>query len=172
MLTDMYTCAHLSFSGTHRQEQYAPKQGPSERCFNDLFITFGASAVSLQQCRDVECHFCDGAKRRVHHRSHCKVTLCRNAVGIRIVTNKSESRKKTLKITLLRGRKLLKSLCTFSFHSTSGQGQNSKTKKALPGYTHANKVGQRNDGSDGCGKLGLCAEVIVFMVSIANNQCD
>lgn len=47
-----------------------------------------------------------------------------------------------------------------------------KKKIALPGYTHANIVGQRNDGSDGCGKLGLRAEVVVFMVSIANNKSD
>lgn len=55
------------------------------------------------------------------------------------------------------------------FHSFAGQSKNTNT---LPGYSHANIVGQRNDGGDGCGKLSLRAEVIVFMVSIADNQSN
>ena len=73
------------FSGPHRYEQYTPEQGPSERCFDDLLITFGFSVVSLKQCCDVESHLCDGAERGIHHRPHCKVTLSRNAVEIRTV---------------------------------------------------------------------------------------
>lgn len=42
----------------------------------------------------------------------------------------------------------------------------------LPGYTHANKIWQRYDGSDSYAKLDLWAEVIVFLVSVANNQSD
>ena len=87
----MYTCAHLSFSVTHRYEQDAPEQGASECGFNDLFVTFGGSTVSLQQRCDVERHLCDGAKRGVHHRSHCKVTLCRNAAEACMVTNKKQT---------------------------------------------------------------------------------
>lgn len=81
IFTNMHTWhAHLLLLGTHRYEQYTPKQGPGEGCFHDLFVTFGGSTVSLQQCCDVERHLRDGAKGGIHHRTHCKVTLCRNAV--------------------------------------------------------------------------------------------
>lgn len=70
-------------SSTHRYEEDAAEQSPSERRFDDLFITPGASAVSPQQRRDVEGHLRDGAEGGVHHRSHCKITLCRQATHTR-----------------------------------------------------------------------------------------
>lgn len=149
---------HVPISPPHRYEQYAAEQGPGERCFDDLFITLGGSLVSSQQRRDVERHLCDGAERGVHHRSHCEVTLGGNAVGTKT-----------------------KIWCTVRVHEEFTAAPvrpfihihlSASEKQALPGYTHANEIRQRNDGGDGRGKLGLCADVSVFMVNIANNQSD
>jgi len=78
-LAEMYAGLFVSFSGTHGYKQDTPEQGPRERRFHDLLVTFGAGAVSVQQRRDVEGHLGDGTKGRVHHCSHCEVTLRRNA---------------------------------------------------------------------------------------------
>lgn len=72
----MLTRAGLS---AHRYEEDAAEQSAGERRFDDLFITFGAGAVSPQQRRDVESNLRDGAKGGIHHRSHGKITLCRQA---------------------------------------------------------------------------------------------
>lgn len=73
--TNVFSCLR----DTHRYEQYTSQQRPGERRFDDLFVTFAACSMPPQQCGDVKCHLCDGAKRSIHHRSHCKVTLCRKA---------------------------------------------------------------------------------------------
>ena len=119
--------------------------------------------MSSQQRRDVERHLRDGAERGVHHRSHREVTLGGNAVGIK--TNNVVYC--SLGIHCRSG---------LSFHSHSSywpvKKKQKKTNKKLPGNTHANEVRQRNDGGNGRGKLGLCADISVFMVNIANNQSD
>lgn len=43
------------------------------------------------------------------------------------------------------------------------------TSSALPSYSHANVVGQGNDGGDGYGKHGLWIEINMIMVSIAED---
>ncbi len=95
MLIAMHTCS-FAVSGTYRYEQYTPKQSPGQCCFNNLFVTFGAGAVAPQQRCDVERHLCDGAKCCIYHRSHCKVTLCRNAGGIRTITDTTEEIRRNL----------------------------------------------------------------------------
>lgn len=81
---------YSSVSWTHRDEEYATEQGPGESWFDDLFVALAGCAVASQQSRDVERHLSDGAKRGVHHCSHGKVTLCRDAVetnGSRCLVN-------------------------------------------------------------------------------------
>lgn len=80
-VNDLWRCVNCKGAGpsTHGYEEDAAEQSPSERRFDDLFITPGASAVSPQQRRDVEGHLGDGAEGGVHHCSHCKITLCRQA---------------------------------------------------------------------------------------------
>lgn len=84
-------CVKLKHAGccTHRYEEDAAEQSPRECCFDDLFITSGAGAVSPQQCRDVERYLRDGAKSGVHHSSHCKITLCGEATdaGVKSVAS-------------------------------------------------------------------------------------
>lgn len=77
-----YSSPHLSvlISPTHRNEEYAAEQGSGESCFHDLFVALAGGALAPQQRRDVERHLSDGAERGVHHCSHGKVTLCRDAV--------------------------------------------------------------------------------------------
>lgn len=139
-------CSYLAHAdrSAHRYEENTPQQGPSERCLDDFLVTLGASTVSLQQRRDVKRHLCDGAKGRVDDRPHRKVTLGRNAV------------KREIKDIL--------------GHCRSSAGYT--IKHSSPGDAHADIVGYRNDGGDGCGKLGVCATVLVVPVGIANNQSD
>lgn len=80
-VNDLRRCVNCKGAGpsTHGYEEDAAEQSPSERRFDDLFITPGASAVSPQQRRDVEGHLGDRAEGGVHHCSHCKITLRRQA---------------------------------------------------------------------------------------------
>lgn len=64
---------------THRYEEDTAEQSPRECRFDDLLITSGPGAVSPPERRDVERYLRDGAESGIHHRSHCKVTLCREA---------------------------------------------------------------------------------------------
>lgn len=63
---------------TDRNKEDATEQGASERRFNELFVTFVAEAMTLQQGSDVEGHLCDGAECGVHYSSHCEVALSRD----------------------------------------------------------------------------------------------
>lgn len=71
---------HVFICRTHGDEEYATEQGSRESRLHDLFVALAGCAVASQQRRDVEGHLSDGAKGGVHHRSHGKVTLCRDAV--------------------------------------------------------------------------------------------
>lgn len=70
----------MLISPTHRNEEYAAEQGSGESSFHNLFVALAGSLLAPQQRRDVECHLSDGAECGVYHRSHGKVTLCRDAV--------------------------------------------------------------------------------------------
>lgn len=75
-----FLSTHVLISPTHRNEEYAAEQGSGESCFHNLFVALAGGALAPQQRRDVERHLSDGAERGVHHCSHGKVTLCRDAV--------------------------------------------------------------------------------------------
>lgn len=47
-----------------------------------------------------------------------------------------------------------------------------QVSKALPGYSHADVVGEGDDGGDGCCKHGLWTEVLVLTISVAKDQSD
>lgn len=76
----LFLSTHVLISPTHRNEEDAAEQGSGESCFHDLFVALAGGALAPQQRRDVERHLSDGAERGVHHCSHGKVTLCRDAV--------------------------------------------------------------------------------------------
>lgn len=66
---------------THGDEEDAAQQGAGERRLDELVEAPGACTVALQQRRDIEGDLRDGAEGGVHHCTHRKVTLCRDAAG-------------------------------------------------------------------------------------------
>lgn len=62
-------------SRTYRDEEYAPKEGASQCCLDNLLQAGAASLVTPDQGCDVEGHLSDGAECGVHQCTHRKVTL-------------------------------------------------------------------------------------------------